>query len=82
MGKVVQTGLYTTDEEALVEFADRVSDYNIAKGFLAVEMEGRESDPDELCDEPHFKIRLEFRSRPYARDFWVNTSSASSREEH
>ena len=72
MSKVLQTGLFTKSEEALEAFADRVSDYNKKKGFIVVEMEGREVDADELCDSPHFKISLQFASRAYAKDFWTD----------
>lgn len=72
MTKVLQTGLYTKTEEALEEFTDRVSDFNKKKGFIVVEMEGRESEPDEVYDKPHWKINLEFKSRAYARDFWLD----------
>lgn len=70
--KVQQLGLFTTNEEELGAFADRVSEYNRSKGFIVVEMEGRESLPDQLCDKPHWKISLEFKSRSYAKDFWTD----------
>lgn len=72
MSKVIQHGLYTTKEESLEAFADRVSDYNKKKGFIVVEMEGRPSDADQICNEPHYKINLEFKSRQYAKDFWTD----------
>jgi len=70
--KVLQTGLFCKTEEALEEFADRVSDYNKKKGFIVVEMEGRESDADEVYGKPHWKVNLEFKSRAYAKDFWTD----------
>lgn len=72
MTKVLQIGLFTTSEDKLEEFADRVSNYNKSKGFIVVEMEGKESDADELCPEHHYKINLEFKSRDYAKDFWTD----------
>lgn len=72
MSKVLQVGLYTKSEKQLEEFADRVSDFNQKKGFIVVEMEGRESEPDEGCDEHHWKIVLEFKSRGYAKEFWTD----------
>lgn len=72
MTKLLQVGLYCKTEEQLEEFADRVDDYNRRKGFVVVEMEGREAEPDEVYDEPHWKINLEFKSRQYAKDFWTD----------
>lgn len=72
MTKVLQTGLYTRSEKELEAFADRVGDFNTRKGFLAVEMEGRQSDKDELCDTQHWKITLEFRSHAIANEFWTD----------
>lgn len=76
MTKVVQTGLYTKTEEQMEAFADRVDQYNRKKGFIVVEMEGRESEPDEVYDAPHWKITLEFKSRQYAKDFWTDPDYA------
>lgn len=70
MTKVLQHGLYTTKDSDLEAFADRVDEFNKSKGLVVVEMEGRESKPDEVCDEPHWKVFLEFASRAYAKDFW------------
>lgn len=72
MSKVLQTGLFTTSERELEEFADRVSEFNKSKGFVVVDMEGRESDKDELCDKHHWKITLEFASHAYAKEFWTD----------
>lgn len=72
MSKVQQIGLFTLTEEKLEAFADRVSDYNKKKGFIVVEMEGRPSPPDEICNKDHWKINLEFKSRAYAKDFWTD----------
>lgn len=72
MSKVLQVGLFTRSEKDLEAFADRVSEFNRKKGFLAVEMEGRQSDKDELCDTQHWKITLEFRSRAIAKEFWTD----------
>jgi hypothetical protein len=72
MSKVSQIGLFTTAEDRLEAFADRVSNYNKSKGFVVVEMEGRPSPPDEICPVDHWKINLEFLSRGYAKDFWTD----------
>lgn len=72
MTKLVQTGLYCKTEDQLEAFADRVSEYNKSKGFVVVEMEGRESDADEVYGKPHWKVTLEFKSRAYAKDFWTD----------
>lgn len=72
MTKVLQIGLFCKTEDQLEEFADRVSEYNQSKGFIAVDMEGRECDADEVYDKPHFKVSLEFKSRAYANDFWTD----------
>lgn len=72
MTKLLQTGLFCKTEEQLEAFADRVSDYNKKKGFIVVEMEGRESESDEIYEKPHWKITLEFKSRAYAKDFWTD----------
>lgn len=72
MPKLLQLGLYCKTGEDLEAFADRVDSYNREKGFIAVEMEGRESEPDEFYDKPHFKVTLEFKSRGYAKDFWTH----------
>lgn len=66
MTKLIQKGLTSKNKEAMELFADRVSDYNKEKGFIVVEMEGRERD-DGLCD-----IELQFASRAYAKDFWTD----------
>lgn len=67
-----QEGLFTKYDTALEDFANRVDEYNRSKGFVVVEMEGRECDPDDVCDERHWKIVLEFKSRAYAKDFWTD----------
>lgn len=72
MTKVLQHGLTCKSLEQLEEFADRVDQYNRSKGFVVVEMEGRESPPDEVVDKTHFKVSLEFKSRAYAKDFWTD----------
>jgi len=72
MAKLLQLGLYCKNGEELEAFADRVDEYNKKKGFIAVEMEGQESDADDFYDKPHWKIRLEFQSRGYAKDFWTD----------
>lgn len=72
MTRILQKGLFCKTEQQLEEFADRVDQYNRKKGFVVVEMEGRESGPDEQCDQPHWKVNLEFASRSYARDFWLD----------
>ena len=69
---LIQRGLFARTEEQVNGFADRVSDFNKRKGFIAVEMEGRESDPDELCPFPHWKVELDFRSRATAKEFWTD----------
>ncbi len=66
MTKVKQLGLTSKSGEKVEEFADRVSDYNKAKGLLAVEMEAREG------KDGQWDIDLEFASRGYARDFWTD----------
>jgi len=78
MSKVLQTGLFTKSEMALEGFADRVDAFNKAKGFVVVEMEGRQSDPDEVCDAPHWKVQLEFASRAYAKEFWTDPDYQSN----
>jgi hypothetical protein len=70
MTKVIQRGLFTRSEKDMESFADRVDAYNRSKGFVVVEMEGREKDGDDLCPDPHWEIQLEFASRSYAKDFW------------
>lgn len=80
MTKVLQMGLYCKTEEQLEAFADRVSEYNKSKGFVVVEMEGRESPPDTVYDKEHWKVTLEFKSRAYAKDFWTDPKYASTGE--
>lgn len=72
MAKLLQLGLYCKNDEDLEQFADRVDSFNREKGFVALEMEGRESEADEFYDGRHFKVTLEFASRAYARDFWTH----------
>ena len=80
MTKVRQEGLFCKTEDALEAFADRVSDFNKKKGFIVVEMEGRETDGpvtnrqtgQVLYDGPHWDITLEFRTRAYCKDFWTD----------
>ncbi len=72
MVKLLQTGLYCKNESDLDAFADRVSGYNKSKGFIVVEMEGRESEPDDIYGKAHWKVTLEFKSRAYAKDFWTD----------
>lgn len=72
MSEVIQTGLYTRSERQLESFADRVSDFNKRKGFVCVEMEGRESLSDDVCPEPHWKVTLTFKSRAIAKEFWTD----------
>ena len=66
MSKVQQLGLTCKNEAQMEEFADRVSNYNTSKGLLAVNMEAREQ------SDGHWEISLEFASRAYARDFWID----------
>lgn len=70
--KVLQYGLYCKTEDQLEAFADRVDKFNREKGFVVVEMEGREVDADEVYDKPHWKVNLEFASRAYAKAFWTD----------
>jgi len=72
MAKLLQLGLYCKSEDDLEAFADRVDSYNKEKGFVAVEMEGRESPADDFYNKPHWKVTLEFASRGYAKDFWTH----------
>lgn len=72
MTKLIQRGLYSKTKEDLEAFADRVSDFNKEKGFVVVEMEGRESPPDEHYGKDHWKIELQFKTRAYANAFWTD----------
>ena len=72
MTKLRQEGLYCKTEEQMEAFADRVDKYNREKGFIVVEMEGRESPADDAYNGDHWKITLEFASRGYAKDFWTH----------
>lgn len=72
MTKVMQLGLYTTKENKLEEFADRVSEFNKKKNEVVVEMEGVDSKADQLCPTNHFKINLTFKSRETANEFWTD----------
>lgn len=74
--RVIQRGLFTRSETELNNFADRVSNFNKEKGFIVVEMEGRESDPDEQCPFPHWKVELDFKTRAYAKAFWTDPAYA------
>jgi len=66
MTKLIQRGLTSKNRQAMELFADRVSEFNKACGFIAVELEGRER-PDGICD-----LELFFLSRAYARAFWTD----------
>ena len=78
MTKVLQRGLYTRTQAAMELFADRVSEYNKSKGFIVVEMEGREVDGDDIYPAPHYKVDLEFKSREYCKDFWTDPAFQSN----
>lgn len=64
MTAVIQTGLYTDNDEKMEEFADRVSEYNKEKGLLAVELEAKQD------VNGRWQLEINFKSRAYAKDFW------------
>lgn len=66
MTKVMQTGLTCKNGEAMEAFAERVVEYNKAKGFVVLELEANEK-PDSS-----WELTLEFASRAYSKDFWTD----------
>lgn len=72
MTKMIQRGLTSKDTVAMELFADRVSEFNKAAGFVVVEMEGKEQ------VNGVWELELQFATRAYAREFWIDPKYQSN----
>lgn len=61
--KITLIGLYTTDKGQLEEFADKVDFFNRGLNKVVVEMFVTPDEGNEVIEEPHWQINLEFPTR-------------------